>query len=439
MGIFFCIAAFASTLFAARRSLVAGLGTLCAIGYFYGIARANFPETASHFIFDAGVLAFFAIRFLHRPDPAARLRSSAILPWLALLVAWPVLLVFLPLQDPIVQLVGLRGNIFFLPFLLFGARLTREEFQRLAIVLAFLNLIAFAFTAAEYTAGLQIFYPHNANTEIIYRSADVAGGHFRIPSIFTNAHSYAGTMVMTLPLLLGSWIAPGISRARRLLLTAAIAAAVLGVFAAASRLHIVVLGVVVLAMLFSARVHIGTRAAVLAAIALTGILVVTQVRLQRISTLSDSSYVSTRIVGSVNSNLLELLFDHPLGNGLGGGGTSLPSFLKNRVRNLVIMEDEYARILLEQTVIGLCIWIAFLIWFLARRISPMARLWDLSTELSWVAATAYFGTGLLGIGLLSAIPQTMLLMLCAGSATSWKVEEVLVAQESVEELAATSA
>jgi hypothetical protein len=436
MGLVFCITAFLITFIAARRSMVAGLTSLTATGYFYGIVRANFPQAASHFIFDAAVLGFYLVQFFQKQDAETQRRSRAILPWLILLIAWPVLLVFLPLQDPLVQLVGLRGNIFLLPFLLFGARLKREDLLRFASPLAGLNLVAFLFAAAEYLIGLEPFFTHNYNTEIIYHSADVAGAQFRIPSIFTGSHAYAGAMVMTMPILIGAWAAPGISAMRRLILLIAIIASILGIFAAASRVHIVVLALVILAALFSGRIHIQMRAVILAVAGIVAVVVVSETRLQRISTLRDSDYLSQRVGGSVNTGFLELLLEFPFGNGLGGGGTSLPFFLENRVRHRVVMENEYARIMLEQTSIGLCIWIAFIFWFLLRRISPMARLWDLTDQLSWVAVASYFGTAMLGIGLLTSIPQSMLLLLCAGSVTSWKAEEFLTIEEAQAQLVA---
>jgi hypothetical protein len=303
--------------------------------------------------------------------------------------------------------------------------------------LAVLNLIAFVFTAAEYVIGLEPFFPHNSNTTIIYRSADVAGAQFRIPSIFSGSHAYAGAMVMTLPLLIGAWATPGISNKKRVLILIAILVSILGIFAAASRVHIVVLAFVILATLFSNRIQTQMRAVIFALVAIVAITVLSQTRLQRISTLRDSGMVSQRVGGSVNTGFFDLLIEHPFGNGLGGGGTSLPYFLENRVRHRVLMENEYARIMLEQTCIGLCIWIAFILWFVSRRVSAMARIWDLTEQLSWVAVVAYLGTGLLGIGLLTAIPQSMLLLLCAGAATSWKAEPYLEYHEVPAELAAT--
>jgi hypothetical protein len=420
MGILFCVVAFAVTLIASRRSVVAGLGALSTFGYFYGLIRANFPDPASHFTFDSAVLAFYVVHLFKRQDLEPERRSRAVLPWLGLLVAWPLVLVFLPLQEPLVQLVGLRGSIFLLPFLLIGARMDREELLRLAIPLAILNLVAFFFAGAEFAIGLEPFFPHNSNTEIIYHSADVAGSQFRIPSIFTGSHAYAGTMVMTMPLLIGAWTSRAGTPRRQALLLVSILASILGIFAAASRVHIVVLGLVVVTAMFSNRIRIQTRAVIFGVAAVVAIVVMSNARLQRIGTLQDSTYVSQRVGGSVNAGFFELLIEYPLGNGLGGGGTSLPFFLENRVRHRVVMENEYARIMLEQTSIGLCIWIAFVFWFLSRRISAEARSWEVTEQLSWIAVAAYLGTGLIGIGLLTSIPQSMFLFLCAGLATSWK-------------------
>ena len=53
--------------------------------------------------------------------------------WLIVLIAWPMLLFVMPWQDPLIQLVGLRGSIFLLPFILLGARLTGDDVYKLAL------------------------------------------------------------------------------------------------------------------------------------------------------------------------------------------------------------------------------------------------------------------------------------------------------------------
>ena len=90
-------------------------------------------------------------------------------------------------------------------------------------------------------------------------------------------------------------------------------------------------------------------------------------RFQRFMTLSDTEAVGERIAGSVNRGFWDLVVEYPMGNGMGGGGTSMPYFLQGHVRNPVGMESEFSRILLEQGIIGLVIFITFALWAATRR------------------------------------------------------------------------
>lgn len=128
---------------AARRSLVAGLLAVLGIGYAYGILRANLPEASSHFILDAAVVGVYSAQLLHLLGAARNPEFLHLKLWVGALVLWPILPFLIPFQDPLIQLVGLRGNIFLLPFLLIGARLGREELHPLALEVAVLNLLAF--------------------------------------------------------------------------------------------------------------------------------------------------------------------------------------------------------------------------------------------------------------------------------------------------------
>lgn len=416
IGILFCAAAFLLAILAGRRSLTAGISATLAVGYFHGIVRANFPDPASHFIFDAAVLGLYLTQLFRKRDPADAKRMRAVQIWTAVLIAWPVVLVFIPIQDLLVQLVGLRGSIFLLPFLMLGARLTRHDISRLAMTLAVLNLLAFAVAGAEYVAGVERFFPRNANTEIIYRSADAggAGNEYRIPGPFSGSHVYAGTMVMSLPFLLGTWAAVGTSRARRTFLVVAMLATTLGVFAAATRVHTAILGIVLVAAFFSRGISAGGRLLLVTVLGALSAIVLSQQRLQRFMKLSDTAAVSDRVTGSVNASFWDLLLEYPLGNGLGGGGSSMPYFLQDRLRGQIVIENEYARILLEQTSIGLCLWIAFIGWFISRRFHAARNGWGLGEHTAWLAVVLYFGTSLIGIGLLTSIPQSALLFLCVG-------------------------
>ncbi|MGH9372693.1 MAG: hypothetical protein ACRD15_14295, partial [Vicinamibacterales bacterium] len=85
MSIALCGIAFLLCLQTARRSLVAGLCTLLAIGYAYGIVRANLPDGYSHVIFDAGVLGLYAAQ-LRKPQPRWQfLRSEEVRNWVIVL------------------------------------------------------------------------------------------------------------------------------------------------------------------------------------------------------------------------------------------------------------------------------------------------------------------------------------------------------------------
>ena len=148
--------------------------------------RANYLDTFAHFIFDAAVLGFYL-------SQVGRLRAlvagcgGTVEEWVIALVGWAVVMFVIPLQHPLVQPVGLRGNAFLVPFLLVGGWLECRSAVRLALWLATLNLTAFAFALAEYKMGVPAVFPKNSVTEIIYNSNDIAGyTAYRIPACFAN-------------------------------------------------------------------------------------------------------------------------------------------------------------------------------------------------------------------------------------------------------------
>ncbi len=138
-------------------------------------------------------------------------------------------------------------------------------------------------------------------------------------------------------------------------------------------------------------------------------------RLLRFTTLSDTDYVSARIAGSVNRSFWEILAQYPMGNGLGGGGTSIPYFLEGQVRNPIGMENGFALILCEQGVIGLMFWLLFIAWFLARvAIAFKKGPWCSARRMAWCVAAASLATAWIGLGLFNSIPGTVLLFLSMG-------------------------
>jgi len=415
MSYILCILAAAAAYYAGRRSLVAGILTVSGIGYGYGILRANLQTTAIYFLFDSAVVGLYVAQFntmkqQFRSEDARRLKH-----WVLLLILWPIILFFVPLQDPLIQVVGLRGNIFFLPMILLGAHLTREKLYPLALGMAALNIPVLALASAEYVLGIERFFPRNVLTDLIYASNDVGTlGAYRIPSSFANAHSYAGTMVITLPLLLGAWVQHHRRRSHQILLLAGIISAVLGVFFSAVRSHFVVMIMILGVFILSSRVKPGLKLVFTMALIAVGILVAQQDRLQRFATLRDTHYVEKRFHGSVNASFLDALKQYPFGNGLGGGGTSIPAFLQDRLHASLFIESEYGRALLETGVIGLALWIAFLSWFVTRRNQTPGDPWAVGRRLAWCACVCCFAEGMVGVGMLLSIPQSVIFLAILG-------------------------
>lgn len=417
LEIFLFVGAFAVCLVAGRRSLIAGLVALITIGYFYGIVRANLQSTFTHLMFDAGVAGVFASQLFRPLTAEQRLRIHDLRLWVAALIGWPVLLFALAGHDQLlIELVGLRANVLLVPFLLLGACLTEDDLYDLARVLAVLNLVAAGFGVAQFMFGIEGFFPHNEVTDIIYRSRDLVGyTAYRIPATFSSAHAYAGTMVMTLPLLVGAWVQ---ARDRRWHYTIgiAIAAALLGVFMAAARSHSVTAGLLVLTVVFAGGLPGLHRFRLIATVAVVLYVVASDARLQRFTTLADTENVAQRVSGSVNVGVLELIGDYPLGNGLASGGTSIPHFLREDAVPMTEtpgMESEIARLVLEQGLPGLALWIGFVAWLLTRR-APRKDPWAVTRRMGWVACAAMFASGLIGMGLLVSVPQSTLMLLLAG-------------------------
>ena len=406
----------AGTCWAGSRSLRQGLAALLLVGYVYGIVRANLADTYAYLLFDGAVLGLYAAQ-LWRPLAAQdRHRLHNLRLWLILLVGWPVLLFLLyRTDDPLVELVGLRSNIFLLPFLFLGARLRNNDVRYLATVVAFLNIGATILGAVEFFVGVDAFFPKNEITEIIFKSRDLVGWTaYRIPSSFSSSHAFAGTLVVTLPLLVGAWVQRDTDKWESYIFPAAIVASLLGVFMAAARQHMITAALLVVVITFTGqlqRKHWIKWAVVVLAVAYV---VAGDARLQRFSTLADTELVSERITNSVNRDFFQLMADHPMGNGLAGGGTSIPYFLRDRARPAIGLENEYARIMLEQGIPGLFIWAVFIFWVLLRRPGVRRSPWHVSRTLAWWTACAAFGSAFIGTGMLTSVPQSAIFLLTTG-------------------------
>ena len=193
-----------------------------------------------------------------------------------------------------------------------------------------------------------------------------------------------------------------------------LAAAVLGVLLSATRLNFVVVAILIVVLTFSIKSRISYAFGCIVIMSAIALFASGEARLQRVAELNDAQKITERVGWSVNMGFFELAARYPFGNGLGGGGSSIPAFLQDRLENPVIMENEYARIMLEQGIFGLLLWIAFIVWLFARAKGDPSDPWNHGRRLAWWSCMAMFGVGLIGIGLFVSVPATCLLFINAG-------------------------
>jgi hypothetical protein len=267
----------------------------------------------------------------------------------------------------------------------------------------------------EFFVGIQPFYPENEVTALIYRSNDLLGRTaYRIPGSFANAHVFAGTLVTTLPMLIGAWSWSSHEvRWQRTLLAVAVVGCLLGVFMAATRTHMITAALLVSVVTFSGQLRGKQLVRWILAIVLVGYVVSGEERLQRFTTLQDTGSLADRWSGSVNDGFFELLRQHPMGDGLAVGGTSVPYFFEAR-QSPLMMENEYARIALEQGIPGLTLWAGFILWVFSRWPRRSDDEWLLGRRLGWFDCMWVFFSGLTGIGMLTSVPQTTIMLLTMG-------------------------
>ena len=400
-----------------RRSLGAGCVVVLVCGYGYGLLRAQFYDTFSYFLFDAAVLGLY-LAWFSRPkafQPSAQ--TLGLYRWVGALVVWPILMFGLFMiypQHVLIQLVGLRAAVWFLPFLLLGASLRPGDVRTITTALAILNLIALAFGLGEYILGLERFYPRNPITALIYRSNDVAGSAYRIPATFATSANYGAAMVASLPLLAGSWQSPGVSLGAKVLMIAGLFAAALGTFLCGSRTPVVFLFVLAVPIAFHLRVKLGYLVLIVLVGSAVAYFVSGEKRLQRFTSLQDPELVMERVSGSVSMGVLDVIAEYPLGVGLGSAfGTNIPTFLVHLAAEPIGAENEYARISIEQGLIGLGLWLGFLVWLVTRRAPTVSR-GSLGGRLIYSFVFLSWLTACLGVGALAAIPSTIMLLLQMG-------------------------
>ena len=183
-------------------------------------------------------------------------------------------------------------------------------------------------------------------------------------------------------------------------------------FYRAARVPAVVFTVMLVVSWVVARFHPGLALMAVALIAASLVVAVSNERLQRAATLEDTEMVSDRVRGSASSSFLELMADYPAGAGMGSAyGTSIPYFLADRAPVAIGLENEYSRILVDQGLVGMCLWLAFIIWLLHR--PPPLRLdvpWGFAVVFMFALVLVNWSTAFLGAGILSSIPASALLL-----------------------------
>ncbi len=396
-----------------RCSLGWGFVALFAVGYVSGVVRANYLGIYTTFLFDAALLGLYVGFFVGRPHESTRVFTTHAGQWIIGLIAWPALLTLIPVNDLLVQLVALRATVWFLPVLLVATRLRDSDLTTVARGLAVLNLVALAGGVYVYQFGVAALYPENAVTQIIYRSNDVAGYQFhRVPSTFLSAHGYGGTMLLSLPFLLGQLFGVRVAVPDRILAGVGVAAALGGVLLCAARQPAIQL--VLVALLAWPVARFSPVFGLVGFVLITAGIAVgtTSERLQRVTTLADTEVVTDRIRGSASESFLELLARYPAGAGMGSSyGTSIPFFLADRAPKALGLENEYCRILIDQGLLGLGLWCGFLVWLLHR--PPPNRPgvpWGTGVTVMYAVVFVTWATAFLGAGTLSAVPGSAMLL-----------------------------
>ena len=414
---FFALTAFLIGFLATRKSLGAGVATVLTAGFFHGIIRANFVSVYTTFFFDSAVLGLYTSILFYPPKLQQNKASRALIGWITALTLWPLVISAIPQNDLLVQFVAFRATAWFLPMLWIGSQFKAADLRLIAMSLAGLNLIALAFGVFEFFVGVEAVYPVNAVTQIIYKSGDVAGKHLRIPSTFLNAHAYGGTMVCSLPFLLGRLLDSKSGGIERGWLFTGTAAACIGVLLCAARQPVVVAVLLLLTAWFVTRFSPRVGLGIVISFIAIGYFANTSERFQRFTMLIETQDVAKRIRSSVNESFLDIFATYPFGAGMGSSaGTSVPYFLDSRAPKKVGLENEYCRILVDQGWVGLLLWGMFLFWVHwppPKRHGPQAA--PAILILFYALTLTTWATAVIGTGLLAGIPSAAMLLLQMGA------------------------
>jgi hypothetical protein len=89
-SILLAVGSFLGCLLAGTRSLKYGLAAIIGVGYIYGIARANYPDTWTYLMFDVGAIGLYLAQLWKPLTPAQRIGSHDCA--CAVPIGWPLLL-----------------------------------------------------------------------------------------------------------------------------------------------------------------------------------------------------------------------------------------------------------------------------------------------------------------------------------------------------------
>ncbi|MCE9608426.1 MAG: hypothetical protein K8U03_26380 [Planctomycetia bacterium] len=409
-------AAFFVSFVSARSSLGASISVLIGFGYFNGIIRANYISVFTTFMVDMAVLGVYLGALLNQTGLFRGIGKFPLASWVTALVLWPLIVSAVPQNDILVQFVAFRGTVWLLPIMLIATRLTDDDLRVIAITLAGLNIVALGAGLWCYVYGVESLYPVNAVTKIIYMSRDVAGGHLRIPSLFLSSAAYGGTMVGSLPYIVGRLFNTK-NGTEKLWLIAGVFSALCGVALCAARAPVVAAGIMLLVAWLMSGLSLRVAIPIVLGLAAFATIVSSNERFQRLTSLSEKRVIVTRLQGSVNENFLDLLISYPFGAGMGSSaGTSIPYFLAHRAPKQIGLENEYSRILIDQGWIGLLLWLGFIAWVhfpIPHSIGSRSHI-GIGITMMYSASVVTWCTAVIGSGTLSAIPGSILLLINMG-------------------------
>src|SRR5262249_39052139 len=92
----------------------------------------------------------------------------------------------------------------------------------------------------------------------------------------------------------------------------------------------------------------------------------------------------------------------------------IPYFLEDIARPQYGMENEYARLCLEEGIPGVLLWMAFVLWALVLDPRHCTRFGGTMEAGAWAVCVLAWVQASIGTGLLASVPGTMLLLIYMG-------------------------